>query len=168
MANFGPQNGLKMAPKFVKKLLNFGSFLGPLFERSWSDSGASWMASWVLLGLSWRSRRPRSGYRLLVLSLPLFRYLEVLMALLGPSWRLLGRSWSQNGPQKRPKSDPQFIQKFAPKKLVKKVTKETRFSINFDTQNEILNRLRRRDTLTGYFGRRYPKTSCFQGCAKMA
>ena len=70
----------------------------------WADLGASHLgASWRLLGaimghlgLSWgilwkgeggwgrlgKSRRPRSGYRLLVLSLPLFRYL----AALGPPW----------------------------------------------------------------------------------
>ena len=42
-----------------------------------------------------------------------FHFLELLMALLGLSWRLLGRSGSQtgpqNGPQEKPKSVPKLV-----------------------------------------------------------
>ena len=40
-----------------------------------------------------------------------FGSLKLLVALLGPSWPLLGPIWSQNGPQNRPKSGPKSAQK---------------------------------------------------------
>ena len=47
-----------------------------------------------------------------------FGSLKLLVALLGPSWRLLGPIWSQNGPQNGPKSRPksaqQLVQKMDP------------------------------------------------------
>ena len=46
-----------------------------------------------------------------------FRSLKLLVALLGPSWPLLGPIWSQNGPQNGPQSVPKIV-----KKLVKKMT----------------------------------------------
>ena len=49
----------------------------------------------------------------------LFGSLKLLMALLGPSWPLLGPIWSQNGPQNGPKSGPKSaqnsVQKMDPK-----------------------------------------------------
>ena len=41
----------------------------------------------------------------------LFVALELLMALLGLSWRAQGRSGTQNGAQKKPKSGPKVVQK---------------------------------------------------------
>ena len=41
----------------------------------------------------------------------LFRFLELLLALLGSSWRLLGRSWTQTGPKSAPKTAPKTCQK---------------------------------------------------------
>ena len=43
--------------------------------------------------------------------------LKLLMALLSPSWPLLGPIWPQNGPQNAPQSGPKMVQK-----LVQKMT----------------------------------------------
>jgi hypothetical protein len=44
-----------------------------------------------------------------------FRFLELLLALLASSWRLLGRSWAQTGPQNYPKSGPKLVRKLVQK-----------------------------------------------------
>ena len=44
-----------------------------------------------------------------------FGSLKLLVALLGPSWPLLGPIWSQNGPQNGPKSGPKSAQKLVQK-----------------------------------------------------
>ena len=51
----------------------------------------------------------------------LFGALKLFMALLGPSWLLLGPIWSQNGPENSPRNYQkvlqQMIQKTAPQKM---------------------------------------------------
>ena len=51
----------------------------------------------------------------------LFGALKLFMALLGPSWLLLGPIWSQNGPENIPRNYPKviqtIIQKTAPEML---------------------------------------------------
>ena len=44
-----------------------------------------------------------------------FGSFKLLVALLGPSWPLLGPIWSQNGPQNGPKSGPKSAQKLVQK-----------------------------------------------------
>ena len=45
-----------------------------------------------------------------------FCFLELLLALLASSWRLLGRSWAQTGPQNCPKSGPKLVPKLVQKR----------------------------------------------------
>ena len=54
----------------------------------------------------------------------LFGSLESLMAVLGPSWHLLGPIWSQNGSQNGPQSGPKSVQKLVQKMTPKKVNFE--------------------------------------------
>ena len=51
----------------------------------------------------------------------LFGSLELLMALLGSSWPLLGPIWSQNGPQNGPQNCQKVVQKMVQKTTPKKV-----------------------------------------------
>ena len=46
--------------------------------------------------------------------------LKLLMALLGPSWPLLGPIWPPNGPQNGPQSNPNMVQKLVQKMTPKK------------------------------------------------
>ncbi len=110
-------------------IADFSVFFGSIFESTFLQSLELLRC---LLGgflgspsLSWRSRRPRSGHRLLVLSLPLFRCLELSMAFLGVSWRVLGRFCAQNGPQNGSKSDPKWVPNWS-KKWPEKWTQKIR------------------------------------------
>ena len=81
-----------------------GAFMG-LWSLCWEASGP---------------QKPRKTVGLLsFLQMQDFRYLKLLVALLGPSWPLLGPIWSQNGPQNCPQSGPKSVQK-----LVQKMTPE--------------------------------------------
>ena len=110
----------KIGPKFVQKLIFSGSFLDPLFLRSWSSLGASWKPSWASgasLGRPlWTPKTLKKTNGLLrFLQMQDFGCLKLLVALLGPSSPLLGPIWSQNGPQNDPKSGPKNAQKFVQK-----------------------------------------------------
>ena len=58
----------------------------------------------------------------------LFGPLNLLMALLGSSWPLLGPIWSQNGPQNVPKNGPKSDQKMI-QKMTPKITKNKRILV---------------------------------------
>ena len=75
----------------------------------------------------------------------LFGSLKVLMALLGSSCPLLGRSGPKMGPKMGPKSGPKSDQKVV-QKMTPKMTKK---SANFGPQNGPQNGPRRRSLLTG-------------------
>ena len=74
----------------------FGPF-GCLFGVSWEQLPASW----VLLGSLWiKNTKKLKVFK--VFENATFWLFELLMALLGSSCPLFGRSWSQNEPQKIP------------------------------------------------------------------
>ena len=97
--------------------------MDPLFLRSWSSLGASWEPSWASGASLGRPLDPKNlkkpMFFLRFLQMQDFGSLKLLVALLGPSWPLLGPIWSQNGPQNGPKSNPKnaqnLVQKFDPK-----------------------------------------------------
>ena len=55
----------------------------------------------------------------------LFGALKLFMALLGPSWLLLGPIWSQNGPENDPKKYPKVVQKMVQKTAPKMLNSKT-------------------------------------------
>ena len=55
----------------------------------------------------------------------LFGALKLFMALLGPSWLLLGSIWSQNGPENNPRNYPKLVQKKIPKTAPPKINSKT-------------------------------------------
>ena len=55
----------------------------------------------------------------------LFGSLKLSMALLDPSWLLLGPIWSQNGPENGPKKYPKVVQKIVQKTAPKKLNSKT-------------------------------------------
>ena len=98
-----------MAPKFIEKLIvsevSFGSYffsrLGAPLDALGQPSGP---LGAILGGL--KSEKMRTVLcENHFFENSLFRFLEPLLALLGSSWRLLGRSWAQTGSQKGLKSE---------------------------------------------------------------
>ena len=93
-----------------------------------------------------------------------FSTFRILMALLGPFWRLLGRSWAQSSPpqkaQRCSKSCPTNYQK------MNKIRKRNAFL--FEVQNGPQNCFIQRSRPTVIFGWAYLKSSCFQGGPEMA
>ena len=80
-----------------------------------------WAAFWAFWGRLQRSQERKnadSDMRNPLFENCLFRFLELLLALLGSSWRLLGRSWAQSGPQNGPKSDPKLVPKLVQKRIL--------------------------------------------------
>ena len=55
----------------------------------------------------------------------LFGSLKLSMALLDPSWLLLGPIWSQNRPENGPKNYPKVVQKMVQKTAPKKLNSKT-------------------------------------------
>ena len=94
---FWSPNRIQNRSKTCPKSDHFFSLSFEKFEKAfWS----SWGVLCASPTPSWGPGRRESGYRLLVFSLPTFRSLELVMALVGASCRLLGRCCVQNGPQK--------------------------------------------------------------------
>ena len=58
------------------------------------------------------------------------------MALWGPSWRLLGRSWARSGPQKSSKSGPKIVEKIV-HKCIQKLIAKAHFLGQLFSQNEV-------------------------------
>ena len=106
-----------------------GSLLGPLE---------------ALLGGLWTQKPSKTKSFLRFLKMQLFGSLKVLMALLGSSCPLLGRSGPKMGPKMGPKSGPKSDQKVV-QKMTPKMTKK---SANFGPQNGPQNGPRWRDLLT--------------------
>ena len=55
----------------------------------------------------------------------LFGALKPFMALLGPSWLLLGPIWSQNSPENGPRNYPKVVQKMIQKTAPQKMNSKT-------------------------------------------
>merc|ERR1711976_176148 len=104
----GPKMGPKCASKLVQNLLIFGSNFGSLFFGVLELFGCLLGAFLGLLRLSWEASRAkkcrRSDANTTFLKMQLFGSLKLLMALLGSSYPLFGRS------------DPKMVPKTAPKK----------------------------------------------------
>ena len=60
----------------------------------------------------------------------LFGALKLFMALLGPSWLLLGSIWSQKGPENGPRNYPKVVQKMFQKTAPKQMNSKTSLGSN--------------------------------------
>ena len=107
----GPQNGPKICPKNV----NFGVHFGLPFFEVLEFLGCLLGAFLGLLRLSWEASGPQKPQKiagfLRFLKMQLFGSLELLMALLGSSCPLFGRSGPKMGPKMAPKRGPKSDQK---------------------------------------------------------
>ena len=112
-----------LIPKLVQNLLIFGPILDPFFLGFRSSLRFSWEAS--------RAKKCRqSPAKTTFLKMQLFGSLKLLMALLGSSCPLFGRSGPKMGPKMVPKRGPKSDQKMVhkiipdgPKKPPTKVAK---------------------------------------------
>ena len=97
---FWPQNGSKMGSKMVQDFIFWGSILGSLVFEVLELFGCLLGAFMSLWSLSWEAPGPQKPRKtegfLRFLQMQLFGSLESLMALLVPSWLLLGPIRSQN------------------------------------------------------------------------
>ena len=92
-----------------------GAFLGFL-RLFWDASGP---------------QKPLKTYSFLrFLQMQLFGSLKFSMALLDPSWLLLGPIWSQNSPENGPKNYPKVVQKIVQKTAPKKLNSKTIWGSN--------------------------------------
>jgi hypothetical protein len=74
-----------------------------------------------LLGSLWTPKTLKTFLFFRFLQMQDVRSLKLLVAHLGPSWPLLGPTWSQNGPQNGPQSGAKHVQKLV-QKLIPKIT----------------------------------------------
>ena len=107
------------APKMVRKSTVFGSIFKPLFYQVLKLFKCLLGAFLSLLCSSWEPPR-REKYCFLTvkwhfLKMIPFGALKLLMALLGPSWLLLGPIWFQKGPKNGPRNYPKVVQKMIQK-----------------------------------------------------
>ena len=103
-------------------MVRVGSYflgLGTPPGRSW----AAFWASWDCLGRSQERKNADGPMRKPFFENSLFRFLELSLALLGSSWRLLGRSWGQMAPKMAPKATLKLVPKL--------VQRRSRFLIVF-------------------------------------
>ena len=82
-----------------------------------------------LLCSSWQPpRREKYGFHIVkrhFLEMILFGALKLFIALLDPSWLLLGPIWSQNGPENHPRNYPKLVQKMIQKTAPPKMNSKT-------------------------------------------
>ena len=158
----------KIVPKLVQKLIMLGSIFGSLFCWVLEVFGCPLGAFLGLLRFSWEASGPQKPSKTLCflrfLRMQLFGSLKLLMALLGPSWPLLGPIWSQNGSQNGSKSGPESVQKLV-QKSPPKICKN---GLILGPQNGLQNGSRWRASGTGKSGRRFLKGSWSQDASKMA
>ena len=111
-----------MDPKLVEKLKFFGFIFGSLVFEVLELFGRLLGAFMGLWSLSWEAPGPQKPRKtkgfLRFLQMQDFGSLRLLVALLGPSWPLLGPIWSQI-----PKMAPKVVQKVL-KNLSKKWTQK--------------------------------------------
>ena len=118
-SDFGPQNGPQNGAKIGPKIANFWvPFWIPFFEVL-ELFGCLLGAFLGLLRLSWEASRAKkcrqSNAKTTFLKMQLFGSLKLLMALLGSSCPLFGRSGPKVGPKMVPKSGPKSDQKVGQK-----------------------------------------------------
>ena len=114
-AQFGPRLGPKIASNFVNFWVQLRTFFVGVLELF----GCLLGAFLVLLRLSWEASRAKkcrqSHAKTTFLKMQLFGSLKLLMALLGSSCSLFGRSGPKMGPKMVPKSGPKSDQKVGQK-----------------------------------------------------
>ena len=108
-----------LGPKIGQNLLIFGSNFGSLLLGVLEVFGCLLGAFLGLLRLSWEASRAKkcrqSPAKTTFLKMQLFGSLKLLMALLGSSCPLFGRSGPKMGPKMVPKRDPKSDQKMVHK-----------------------------------------------------
>ena len=125
LTNFGINLGSQNCSINGQKINFFGSIFKTLFYEVLKLFKCLLGAFLSLLCSSWEPpRREKYVFPMVkwhFLKMILFGALKLFMALLGPSWLLLGPIWSQNdpenGPRNYPKVVPKMVQKTAPQKM---------------------------------------------------
>ena len=109
--HFGPSLGPKIASKFVNFWVQLRTFFVGVLELF----GCLLGAFLGLVRLSWEASRVKkcrqSHAKTTFLLIQVFGSMKILMALLGSSWSLLGRSGPKMGPKIVTKSFPKNYQK---------------------------------------------------------
>ena len=112
-ALLGSRMDLKMEPKVVQNLINFGSIFGSFFVEALELFGCLLGAFLGLLKLSWTPLDPKNIEKPIVFKvfgIAEFWLCEPLDRSFGLVLTLLGLIWSQNGPQNLPQSCPKCDQ----------------------------------------------------------
>ena len=114
LSNFGTYLGSQNCSKIHQKMFLSVPFLEPFFEvlKLFKCLLGAFLS---LLCSSWEASGPQKHWKtncfLRFLQMQLFGSLKFSMALLDPSWLLLGPIWSQNGPENGPPKYPKVVQK---------------------------------------------------------
>ena len=128
LSNFGTYLGSQNCSKIHQKMFLSVPFLEPFFEvlKLFKCLLGAFLS---LLCSSWEASGPQKHWKtncfLRFLQMQLFGSLKFSMALLDPSWLLLGPIWSQNGPENGPPKYLKVVQKFVQKTDPKKLNSKT-------------------------------------------
>ena len=134
LTNFGINLGSQNCSKNCPKIHFFCSIFKTLFYEVLKLFKCLLGAFLSLLCSSWEPpRREKYGFPIVkwhFLKMILFGALKLFMALLGPSWLLLGPIWSQNGPENYPQNY-QKLEPFWAKNQQAVSSQHLRFSFRF-------------------------------------
>ena len=118
----------KLLQKLSKKCVLWDPFLEPFFgglEAHQVPLGSLLEPLMLILGSLWTPKPQKNNGFSMFFQIQLFGSLKLSMAILDPSWLLIGPIWSENGPDNDPKKYPKVVQKMvqktAPKMLNSKM-----------------------------------------------
>ena len=137
LTNFGINLGSQNCSKNSPTINCFGPIFRTLFYEVLKLFKCLLGAFLSLWCSSWEASGPQKPLKnilfLRFLQMQLFGSLKLWMALLDPSWLLLGPIWSQNGPEHDPKKMPKSCPKNGPKNCPQKVEFPNDCGLQFET-----------------------------------